>query len=140
MSGRGGSATLFMLPGDRRKPRWRAEYEKIQENFPDFQFKSRRGTDRISAVEGILSNRGVRYGVRIEVSSDYPYNIPKIVPHGWSPGNSPHIYSDGSLCVMMPSEWSSNYTISYLIAKTAIWIAKWNEYKMSGRWPGHALD
>jgi hypothetical protein len=143
MSGRGGTADLFITDNQvlrGAKPRWVAESDKIRGNFPQFVLKSRRGTDSISAVEGTILNRGRDYEVRIEIPSDYPYQIPRILPLGWNPGNSPHRYSDGSLCVMDSSEWGHSYTIAYLIAKTAVWVAKWNRWRETGYWPGHQDD
>ncbi|MHA1390363.1 MAG: ubiquitin-conjugating enzyme E2 variant [Candidatus Thorarchaeota archaeon] len=139
MSARGGSRALF-IDSSSSTPRWTLEFSKIKENFPQFELKSSRGSDRVTAVEGVLTNDGRRYGIRIEIPQDYPYVIPKIVPQGWDPGGSPHRYNDGTLCVMNPPEWGKAYSIAYMIAKSAVWIAKWKKWNQTGYWPGHQDD
>jgi hypothetical protein len=138
MSARGASRDLFIT--DPQAPRWVSESVRIRENFPQFVLKSARGSNQVTAVEGVLTNEGREYGVRIEIPENYPYVMPKIRPYGWDPGGSPHRYTNGVLCVMNPPEWRPVYSISYLIAKTAVWIAKWKEWDYTGRWPGHQDD
>lgn len=136
MGMRGAMRCLLFLEDDLTKPRWRVEFEKVRDNFPAFRFRGNASAGEVTAVEGSIQNQGRGYGIRIEIPDTYPYTIPRILPSGWNPQNCPHIYGDGSLCVMMSHEWSEHYSIAYLIAKAAVWIGKWAKWKETGTWPG----
>jgi len=126
---------LICMGSDLSRPRMTVENEKVNQFFPQFGFYGSGGN--VSAVEGVLQPEFNSYYVRVELSSDYPYSMPKIWLLSTSlPSNCPHQYSDGSICVMKPEQWSSTYSLAFMIAKTALWINKFEYWQSNHYWPG----
>ena len=116
--------------------RWYYEREKLQ-NFPAFQLLARNRT--ITAAEGAIDTQyGNTMGIRIELPERYPLSLPKVHPRGWSIHPSVlHKYNDGSICIMRSDQWRKHFTIALVVAKTAIWLAKYEMWKRNGHdWPG----
>jgi hypothetical protein len=115
--------------------RWVIEQERLRK-FPAFKFLAVGG--KITSVEGAVDTQcGNTYGLRI-VLDNYPFAMPKIFPKGWDPHIfCPHRYNDGSLCIMKASQWTRQYTVSLVVAKASIWLAKYEIWKRNGHsWPG----
>ena len=127
---------LLFMGADLSRPRMAVESEKIKRYFPDFAFKGSKGT--VTSVEGYLKTAdGNYYYVKIEVPEDYPYTMPRIkLPETAIDSACPHRYSSGNLCVMKPEQWSSSYSLAFMVAKAAIWINKYDVWKRTGRWAG----
>jgi hypothetical protein len=115
--------------------RWGIEQQKLHQ-FPTFKFVGIAGA--ITAAEGALDTQNNNtYGLRIELKN-FPYEMPRIFPKGWTLHPFvPHTYSDGSLCIMKPSQWMKHYSVAMVIAKAAIWLGKYEIWKRNGHdWPG----
>lgn len=115
--------------------RWYYEREKLR-LFPDFVLLGTNG--QITAAEGALDTQyNNTYGIRITLRN-YPHALPKIYPKEWSiHPKSPHKFNDGSLCVMRSCQWRKHFTIALIVAKTAIWLGKYELWKRDDhRWPG----
>ena len=115
--------------------RWSYEQQRLR-LFPTFALLGSNG--QIVAAEGAVDTQnGNTYGIRI-VLERYPYALPRIFPKGWTlhPSVS-HTYADGSLCIMRADQWRKYFTIALVVAKTAIWLGKYEIWKRNGHvWPG----
>ncbi len=130
------SRVLTMTPEDQGVPRMRAERNKLKRSFPGFGFVGRDGAV-VALVGEISTPLGNTYKVRINLPDGYPYGMPAVETVGWRPSpRAPHQYSATSLCVMHPRFWSSKYTLAYIVAKTALWLAKYEVWRVHKRWPG----
>ena len=113
------------------------EQQKMQGRFPTMSFY---GTDEeVTAIRGALTtNYGNLYSIRISVPDSYPYSIPRITVEPEPDEDCRHIYPDGSICVMKSAQWSKTYSLALLVAKTAMWLNKYDQWKANGkcRWPG----
>ena len=130
------AAGSLLLTAQEMQNRWYHEQQKLR-LFPAFALL-RSGNGTISAAEGALDTQyNNTYGIRITLSN-YPYALPKIYPKGWDVHPlSPHKFSDGSLCVMRSNQWRKHFAIALIIAKTAIWLNKYELWKRNGHhWPG----
>jgi len=126
---------LIFMGSDLSRPRMAVESEKVKQFFPLFGFYG--SGSNVNAVEGTLKPKFNSYYVRVELSSSYPYSMPSIwLPHTTIPSNCPHQYKDGNICVMKPEQWSSTYSLAFMIAKTALWINKFEFWESNGYWPG----
>lgn len=126
---------LILAPAETVTKRWYYEQQRLR-LFPAFALLSKNG--QITAAEGAIDTQnGNTYGIRI-VLERYPYALPKIFPRGWTPyPGVAHIYPDDSLCIMRPSQWRRNFTVALVVAKTAIWLGKYEIWKRNGHvWPG----
>lgn len=108
----------------------------MQCDFPSFAF--RREGNR-PTWRGVIqpTDRGVSYQVKIVYQ--YP-NSPRVwvVSPALHPGN-PHHYPDGSLCLYYPQDgsWRSDKLISKTIVPwTALWLALYEEWCVTGLWYG----
>ncbi len=115
--------------------RWYYEQVRLG-SFPAFSLLRRDGV--IVAAEGAIDTQNNNtYGIRIDLTN-FPYALPKPFPRGWAlHPDVPHKYNDGSLCIMRSAQWRTNFTIAFVVAKTAIWLAKYEIWKRNGHvWPG----
>jgi len=136
------SRELLILGDDLRRPRWRVEFEKVRDFCAGFRFKSKThyGKKVIEKVEGSFTINGIQYGLTIMIPQNYPYEIPKVYPKGWSPTGAPHRYNGGDLCLMRPEQWNEVYSIALVIKKAQYWIHKYNQWNQTGSWPGRSQD
>ena len=126
---------LILAPAEMGTNRWYYEQQRLR-LFPAFALLSRNG--QIASAEGAVDTQnGNTYGIRI-VLERYPDALPKIIPIGWTPyPGVDHIYSDDSLCIMRSSQWRRYFTVALVVAKTAIWLGKYEIWKRNGHvWPG----
>ena len=126
---------LFLTPAEMGPNRWYNERGRLR-LFPAFVLLGSNG--QITAAEGAIDTQnGNTYAIRILLKR-YPYALPQIFPKGWTlyPGVS-HIYLDGSLCIMRSDQWRRHFTVALVVAKTAIWLGKYEIWKRNGHvWPG----
>lgn len=131
-------AESIFSPIELRRPRMAVEREKLTKKFPQFDFYSHGSQDTVSHIKGILTTkRGTLYIVQVNIPAGYPYHLPKITlpGHAFTP-RCPHLYNDGSLCLMMNDQWTSTLSLSFVIAKTAVWLDKYEYWDNFGVWPG----
>ena len=115
--------------------RWYYEQERLR-SFPAFELLRRGGV--IVAAEGAIDTQNSNtYGIRIDLTG-FPYALPKPFPKGWTlHPDVPHRFTDGSLCIMRSAQWRTTFTVAFVVAKTSIWLAKYEIWKRNGHvWPG----
>ncbi len=129
------SKELLFIGSDLNRPRFTVEREKMQRTFPSFSFYGSEGT--INSVRGYLSTRyGNKYYIKMNIPSSYPHNLPTI----WAPNDNlggPHVYTGGNLCVMKSEQWTSIYSLAFMVARSAVWLNKYDIWRRDGRWPGN---
>ncbi|MFH1743076.1 MAG: hypothetical protein ABIH23_29065 [bacterium] len=129
---------LVFAGDDLVRPRMTVEKEKLKQRFPGFEFYAKGG--EVIAIKGWLNtNYGWRYKVRIDIPSDYPYSMPDIsIVSQTIDSDCSHAYSDRDICVMKSDQWSSSLSLSFIVAKTALWLNKYDVWRRNGkkRWPG----
>ncbi|MBK8945344.1 MAG: hypothetical protein IPM32_08755 [Ignavibacteriae bacterium] len=129
---------ILFIGSDFLEPRIIAEKRKLKMFFPQFEFY---GIDKkITSVRGLLTtNLNNSYNVRISVTDSYPYEIPIIELIDFEIDEEcPHKYYAGNLCIMRPDHWSSVYSLAYVVARTAVWLNKYDIWRRNGKeeWPG----
>lgn len=127
---------LILVGADLNKPRMVVENEKVKKYFSGFNFCGK--NSEITSVQGYLMTAdGNSYLTKIEISSNYPYEMPSVfLPQTVVSSNCPHRYTNGSLCIMRSEDWTSIYSIAFVIAKSAIWLNKYDIWKRKGTWMG----
>lgn len=129
---------LIFTGSDLLRPRMAVEQEKLRARFPGFKMYAVR--NQPSSVKGYLSTSyGGYYYVSIELSEDYPYEPPTVIlPYNTIHSDVHHKFSEHKPCVMSADQWSSSLSLAFIVAKTAIWLNKYDYWKRSGRyrWPG----
>ena len=135
MSEIGAASNLLLEIHEMQWNRWHYEREKLR-LFSTFALLGTSGT--ITAAEGALDTQCANtYGIRIELSN-YPYALPRVYPKGWTiHPEVAHRFNDGSICIMRSDQWRKHFTLALVVAKTAIWLNKYEIWKRNGhRWPG----
>jgi len=114
------------------------EQEKLARFFPGIKLYGSNG--RVTSAQGHLSTSyGNSYYISIEIGENYPYDLPRIrLPRTTVAAGCPHVYQNGNICVMKSEQWSTSLSLAFLVAKTAIWLNKYDKWILSGRtrWPG----
>lgn len=129
---------LLFIGSDFLEPRIIVEKRKLKMFFPQFDFY---GIDKkITSLRGLLkTNLNNTYNVRISVTDSYPYTIPFIDLIDFEIDEEcRNKYQAGNICIMKPDHWSSVYSLAFVVAKTAIWLNKYDIWRRNGKeeWPG----
>jgi hypothetical protein len=125
-----------LLVGPTPNGRFAEEGRILVEHFPGFALLQV-GEDAFGVASGRLSTFASRsYGLHIVLLDGYPNVLPVILPDGWTPKENPHIYTAGNLCVMKSSQWRPFMSVAFLVAKTALWLNKYEIFLAKAIWPG----
>lgn len=88
--------------------------------------------------EWITNDYGTPFLISIESEENHPFKEPdvflkepKLEHH-----ERKHMYSDGSLCLFRPEEFSSRMTILDIRNMAASWCFCYESYVNTGNWPG----
>ncbi|MBN2230000.1 MAG: hypothetical protein JW779_10480 [Candidatus Thorarchaeota archaeon] len=138
----GVSREILIMGADLNRPRMRVEYERVSQFCKGFSFKKKTlaGKEVLDRVEGYFTIEGRRFGLRIMIPKNYPYEIPRVFPLGWRPQGAPHQYCGGDLCLMRPEQWNEIYSLAFVIKKAQYWVHKYLKWRMTGKWPGRSQD
>jgi hypothetical protein len=126
----------LLIEEDASGDRLYLEQQKLDHYFPQFSFAQSRTSGYLSVVGFLRTNAGRNYSLKIVLPSDYPHGIPAIFPQGWT-AKCPHIYPPGNLCIMKSEQWRPFYTIAFVVAKSGIWLNKYDVYQRTHTWPGN---
>ncbi|MCX5204125.1 hypothetical protein OG897_22070 [Streptomyces sp. NBC_00237] len=114
----------------------------VEARILDLHFEGwsvRRGSPNgdLGVAQGTLAVRfaGSTYPLKIVMSASYPHKLPQVLPDGWTPRPNPHLIG-GGLCVMKESQWHSFMSVAFVVAKTALWLNKYEIYLDKRIWPG----
>lgn len=87
--------------------------------------------------EVITNNFGNQFHMSYETGSRFPFKMAKVFLQ--TPkveyGKAPHLYSDGSLCLMHPSQYNSNISILQTRNLASAWCLCLDVYWRTGEWP-----
>jgi ubiquitin-protein ligase len=118
--------------------RFAEERQRLSTYFRRFSLSREYGDGNWAVASGRLTTFVERsYQIRIDLPRGYPHACPVIAPIGWQPIKNPHLYQDGTICVMMPAQWTSFMTCAFMVAKTAIWLNKYEIWLDKRIWPGN---
>ncbi|WP_066361823.1 hypothetical protein [Herbidospora mongoliensis] len=129
---------LLILGSDTRN-RLYVEQEKLQAYFPQFTLTQKSGSGKVRAKGVLTTNTGRRYPVKIKLPDRYPHDIPKVFPVDWD-SRSPHSYVDGHICIMRDDQWRTYFSVAFAVAKSALWLNKFDVWKSEGYWPGNEQE
>lgn len=130
------ASELILTPAEASSPRrWLFEQHRLQ-LFPSFRLVGV-GSQITAAVGSLDTHMGNTYAIRVELKN-FPYCRPSVFPQDWQVHPlAPHKFADGSLCIMRFDQWRSYFTVALVVAKTAIWLGKYEIWKRNGHtWPG----
>ncbi len=81
------------------------------------------------------------YTLAIAFPDTYPNALPSVrVRQPTLQSNAPHRYNSGDICYLHPSMWNpGRHTLTFVIARAAKWLNKYEVWLVSGVWPGAEL-
>lgn len=118
-------------------------YEKDIMNKKHNLFELKKKEDDQIYWRGALRTiRGNYYAIDIVYPDDFPYSPHKVYIKSPKNIETKHMWSDGSLCLFKPSDrsWINTTTASTMVTWAATWLFCYEEYKITGQWPGKEAD
>ncbi|WP_214407871.1 hypothetical protein [Pseudonocardia lacus] len=113
-----------------------AERRILTKHFPQFRLDESRNQGELAAAAGSLTTfTGKRYTIKIVLGNRYPHELPAVTTPGWTPQRNPHMIG-GTLCVMKSTQWHSLMSIAFIVAKSALWLNKYEIFLDRKIWPG----
>lgn len=68
---------------------------------------------------------------------NYPNEMPRVFIDTPTIMTAPHRYQNGNICYLHPTMWNPGiHNISFVIARSAKWLSKYEVWKRKGQWPG----
>ncbi|MBN2327201.1 MAG: hypothetical protein JXR73_08590 [Candidatus Omnitrophica bacterium] len=121
---------------DLLRQRFDVEREKLQRWFPGFYFLE--NNDQMPSLHGVLkTNWGNLYWIHVEIPPNYPYGKPSVYIDSPKISDSPpHFFIGQEICCIYI--WTSIFSLAVLLAKSAIWLNKYDEWKQEKSWPGRS--
>lgn len=117
------------------------------------QLELTRAVQHFAFVELHTTREGVAYvKAALQTSANKTYivsiyfpNYPAVAPDVYVTApplfaTAPHRYTDGKLCLLYPSMWNPGvHDLTFVLAKTAKWLNKYEVWCETGRWPGASI-
>jgi ubiquitin-protein ligase len=77
------------------------------------------------------------YVLSIRFPDSYPNEMPRVTVDAPAIATAPHRYQNGMICYLHPSMWNPGvHNLSFVIARSAKWLNKYEIWKSRGKWPG----
>ncbi|MFA5291517.1 MAG: hypothetical protein WC496_00630 [Phycisphaerae bacterium] len=87
-----------------------------------------------SAIQSSFTNY---YILKIVFPDSYPYSMPSVYIEKPVINSSPHRYMEGNICYLHPTMWNPGiHNLSFVLQRAAKWLAKYEVWKNSNKWPG----
>ena len=94
----------------------------------------------LMALIALQPNRRV-YTLGVSFPQSYPNAMPHVTVRQPTLEWSPHTYTNGQICYLHPHFWNpGQHDLTFVIQRTAKWLAKYEVYRQTGEWPGAELD
>ena len=92
---------------------------------------------RLYVLTALQTTQSQVYTLSISFPDLYPYQMPTVHVRKPALRPSPHRYREGNICYLHPRMWNPGlHTLTFVIGRTAKWLAKYEVYLRSERWPG----
>jgi ubiquitin-protein ligase len=118
------------------------DINRIQREFYDAQ-KTFHHIELHPTVDGkvylkaALQASNQMYILSIKFPDNYPNEMPRVSIEAPTITTAPHRYQNGHICYLHPTMWNpGTHHISFVIARAAKWLSKYEVWKYQGKWPG----
>lgn len=94
----------------------------------------------VMALVAVQTTRRV-YTLAISFPDAYPNSMPNVFVRKPALDPSPHRYTNDRICYLHPSMWNpGRHDLTFVIARAAKWLSKYEIYRAKGRWPGAGIQ
>lgn len=81
------------------------------------------------------------YTLAVSFPESYPNSMPYVHVRTPSLSPSPHRYANDRICYLHPHMWNpGRHDLTFVIKRAAKWLAKYEVYRQTGKWPGAGID
>ena len=88
-----------------------------------------------------LETRRDIYTLDVSFPESYPNAMPEVHVRRPALESSPHRYMNNRICYLHPRMWNpGRHDLTFVIKRTAKWLAKYEVYRQTGHWPGAGID
>ena len=93
-------------------------------------------------VKAALQASQQLYVVSIDFPNTYPNEMPTVyVVKPNFTTTPPHFFNTGNICYLHSTMWNPGiHNLSFVIARTAKWLNKYEVWKKTGNWPGASIE
>jgi len=92
---------------------------------------------KVFAKTAIQTSTKNYYVLSIRFPDTYPNEMPRVFIDAPPITSTPHRYNAGNICYLHPSMWNPGiHNLTFVIARAAKWIAKYEVWASRGTWPG----
>ena len=97
-------------------------------------------TGGVMALIALQTSKRV-YTLGVSFPEVYPNGMPEVHVRRPTLQPSPHRYSDDRICFLHPTMWNpGRHDLTFVITRTAKWLAKYEVYQQTGKWPGAGIN
>ena len=119
--------------------RLRVEVAQAQMQFSNVELRLTAQSEPYAKV-ALQTSAGAVYVLSVFFDG-YPNRMPQVFVDAPSLQAPPHRYKDRHICYMHPSMWNPGiHDLTFVIARAAKWLNKYEVWKRMGRWPGAAIE
>ena len=107
-----------------------------------FDFVESRATAQggVMALTALQTARRI-YTLAVFFPEAYPSSMPDVHVRTPPLSPSPHRYHNNRICYLHPYMWNpGRHDLTFVIKRTAKWLAKYEVYRQTGKWPGAGIN
>ena len=94
----------------------------------------------VAALVALETSRGI-YTLDVSFPDSYPNGMPEVHVRRPALKYSPHRYPNDRICYLHPRMWNpGRHNLTFVIQRAAKWLAKYEVYRQTGKWPGAGID
>lgn len=94
----------------------------------------------VMALLALQTTRRV-YTLAVSFPDAYPHAMPQVHVRRPALVPSPHRYPNDRICYLHPHMWNpGRHDLTFVIQRSAKWLAKYEVYQQTGRWPGAGMS
>ena len=97
-------------------------------------------TGGVMALIALQTSRRV-YTLGVSFPDAYPNGMPEVQVRRPALQSSPHRFLNDRICFLHPHMWNpGRHDLTFVIQRTAKWLAKYDVYQQTGKWPGAGIN
>lgn len=97
-------------------------------------------SDGMMVLVALQTNMRI-YTLEISFPQSYPNIMPSVRVRKPTLSSTKHVYLNGRICYLHPHMWNpGRHDLTFVIQRAAKWLAKYEVFQKTGKWPGASLE
>jgi ubiquitin-protein ligase len=116
------------------------EVEEARKSFPNIECHPT-SNGSVYVLAALQTSTGRLYTLSVTFPDNYPNSPAQVlIRKPELSGVPPHRYNSGHICYILPKVWNpGRHDLTFVIARAAKWLAKYEVWAVTSRWPGAGL-